>query len=85
MLISASDTKFSILSSLLLVKIRILSCFLFLLFVMLSNFLIILVAREKIKVKLALAIPTGALKTFVNKMIDIPPVVALKTIKILSM
>ena len=85
MLISASDTKFSILSSLLLVKIRILSCFLFLLFVMLSNFLIILVAREKIKVKLVLAIPTGALKTFVNKMIDIPPVVALKTIKILSM
>ena len=54
-------------------------------FVMLSNFLIILVAREKIKVKLALAIPTGALKTFVNKMIDIPPVAALKTIKVLSM
>ena len=37
----------------------------------------ILVVREKIKVKLALAV--------VNEIIDIPPVVALKIIKILSM
>ena len=44
---------------------------------MLSNFLTIPV-REKIKVKLALAIPTGA-------QIDTPPVVSVKTIKILSM
>ena len=52
---------------------------------MLSNFLPISVAREKIKVKLALAIPTGAPTTLVNEMIDTPPLVAPKTIKILSM
>ena len=52
---------------------------------MLSNFLIIPVVREKIKVKLALAIPTGAPIILVNEIIDTPPVVALKTIKILSM
>ena len=39
------------------------------------------VAREKIKVKLALAIPTGAPIVVVNEIIDIPPVVALKIIK----
>ena len=43
------------------------------------------VAREKIKVKLALAIPTGAPIVVVNEIIDIPPVVALKIIKTLSM
>ena len=43
------------------------------------------VVIEKIKVKLALAIPTGAPIVVVNKIIDIPPVVALKTINILSM
>ena len=42
------------------------------------------VAREKIKVKLALTIPTGAPIAVLNEIIDIPPVVALKTIKILS-
>ena len=52
---------------------------------MLSNFLIIPVVREKIKVKLALAIPTGAPATLVNEMIDTPPLVAPKTIKTLSM
>ena len=66
--------------SLLLANIRILSCFFFLL----SNFLIIPVVREKIKVKLALAIPTGAPATLVNEMIDTPPLVAPKTIKTLS-
>ena len=50
-----------------------------------NNFLIIPVAREKIKVKLALPIPTGAPIAVVNETIDIPPVVALKTINILSM
>ena len=53
--------------------------------VMLSNFLTITVVREKIKVKLALAIPTGAPTTLVNKIIDAPPLVALKAIKTLSM
>ena len=51
---------------------------------MLSNFLIIAVAREKIKVKLALAIPNGAPTTLADEMIQTPLLVALKTIKILS-
>ena len=50
-----------------------------------SNFLIIPVVREKVKVKLALAITTRALTMLVNKMIDTLPLVALKTIKTLSM
>ena len=52
---------------------------------MLSNFLIIPVVREKNKVKLALAIPIGAPTTPADKMIQTPLLVALKTIKILSM
>ena len=36
------------------------------------------------KVKLALAIPTGAPIILLYEIIDTPPVVALKTIKILS-
>ena len=52
---------------------------------MLSNLLIIPVTKEKIKVKLALAIPTSAPTMLVKEMIDTPPVVALKIIKILSM
>ena len=43
------------------------------------------VVREKIKVKVALPIPTGAPIVVVNQIIDIPPVVALRTIKTLSM
>ena len=56
--INAWDTKVSMLSSLLLANIRILLCFFFLFLVILSNFLIISVVREKINVKLALAIPS---------------------------
>ena len=52
---------------------------------MLSNSLIIPVVKEKIKVKLAVAIRTGAPTTLLNEVIDTPPVVALKTIKTLSM
>ena len=52
---------------------------------MLSNFLTIPVVKEKIKVKLALVIPTGALTTLVNEIIDTPPLFALKKIKALSM
>ena len=85
MSISICDTKVSMLFSLLLANIRILSCFLFLFLVMLSNFLISSLVREKTRVKIALDIPTGAPTTLVNEMIDIPPLVALKTIKILSM
>ena len=40
---------------------------------------------EKIKVKLALTIPTGTPIVVVKEIIDIPPVAALKTINILSM
>ena len=47
---------------------------------MLSNFLTISVVREKNRVKLALAIPTGAPTTLVNEQIDTPPLVTLKTI-----
>ena len=49
---------------------------------MLSKFLIIPVVREKIKVKLALAIPTGAPTMLVKEMMETPPTVALKTIKL---
>ena len=52
---------------------------------MLSNFLTIRAVREKIKVKLALAIPAGAPTTLVNEMIDTLPLVSLKAIKTLSM
>ena len=58
--------------------------FFFLLLVIFSNFLTIPVVKEKIKVRLALAIPTGAPTMLVNKIIDTPLLVVLKTIKILS-
>ena len=73
------------LSSLLLASIRTLSRFFFLFLVLLSNILIIPVIREKIKVKLALVIRTVAPATLTDKMIQTPLLVALKTIKILSM
>ena len=43
------------------------------------------VDRKKIKLKLALTIPTDVLITLVNEIIDIPLVAVLKIIKILSM
>ena len=49
--------------------------------VIFSNFLTIPVVREKNKVRLALAIPTGAPTIVVNEIIDTPPLVSLKTIK----
>ena len=39
------------------------------------------VVREKNKVSLAFAIPTGTQTTLVNKIIDTPLLVSLKTIK----
>ena len=71
--------------TLLLVNKKILSCFFFLFLVVLSNFLTIPVVREKIRVKLALTIPTGAPTTLLNQQAGTLPVVALKTNKILSM
>ena len=52
---------------------------------MFSNFLMIPVDKEKIKVKLALIIPTDAPITLVNEIIYIPLIVALKIIKTMSM
>ena len=43
------------------------------------------VVKEKIKVKLALTIPTDLPIVLVNEIIDTPLVVALRTINILSM
>ena len=70
--------------NLLLANIRILSCFFFFFLVISNNFLTIPVVREKIKISLALAIPAGAPITLENEIIDTPPLVALNTIKILS-
>ena len=48
---------------------------------MFNYFLVIPVVREKIKVKIALAIPTGAQSILVNEQIDTPPVLHLKQLK----
>ena len=85
MSISGCDTKVSMLLTLLLANKRILSCFFLLFPVMVINFLIIPIVKEKIKVKLVLAIPTGAPTTLADEMIQAPLLVALRTIKILSM
>ena len=61
-----------------------LSCFFFLFLVIFSNLLTIPVVKEKIKVRLALTIPTGVPITLVNEIIDTPLFVVLKTTKILS-
>ena len=66
---------------LLLAKIRTLSCFLFLFLLIFSNFFTIPVVREKTKVRLELAIPTGAPTILLNEIIDTTSLVALKTIK----
>ena len=52
---------------------------------MLSNFFIIPVVREKIKVKLAPTIPTGAPTILTEEIIQTPPLASLKIIKTLSM
>ena len=57
----------------------------FLFLAIFNNFLITPVITEKIKEKLALAIRTGTPIILVNEIIDNPPLVTLKIIKILSM
>ena len=52
---------------------------------MLINVFLTPVAREKFKVKLALAIPVGAPTTLTDEIIQIPLLVAIKPVKILSM
>ena len=77
MSINACDIRASMLLSLLLANIRILSCFsLFL--VIFSNFLTISVVREKNKVRLEHAIPTGAPAILAKEIIDTPLLAALK-------
>ena len=76
----AMSIKVSMLLSLLLANV-ILSWFFFFFLVMFSNFLTIPVVKEKNKVRLVLAIPTGAPIILVNEIIDTPSLVALKTIK----
>ena len=68
-----------------LARARILSCFSFLFLVITSNFFIISAVKEKIKAKLAPAIPASAPITLTEEITQTPPLVALKTIKILSM
>ena len=63
--------------SLLLANIKILSSFFFLFLVIFNNFLAIPVVGEKVKVRLALAIPVGAPLILVNEIIDTPLLVAL--------
>ena len=52
---------------------------------MLSSFSIIPVVKEKNKIKVAPAIPTGAPTTLTDKIIQTPPYVALKTINTLPL
>ena len=70
--------------NLLLASIIILLCFFFLFLAISNNFFIIPVVKENTRLKLAIAIPTGAQITFTKEIILIPPLVADKTIKFLS-
>ena len=59
-------------------------CF-FLFLVVLNNFLVIPVAKDKIKVKLAPAIPIGAPSALADNIMQTPPLVAERTINTYSM
>ena len=67
MSITACDINLLMVFSLFLANIRVLTCFLFLFLVMLSNFLIIPLVREKIKVKFAFTFLTGAPTTLTEE------------------
>ena len=71
--------------SLLLSNRRILSCFFFLLLVIFNSFLTILVAIERINVKLVPAVPAGTPVMLADEIIHVPLPSALKIMKILSM
>ena len=91
MSINSCDISVSMLLNLLLANIRILLCFCLFLFAFfffllcLVIFFTIPIVREKINLKLAPAIPIGAPATLAEEIIQTPPLIALKTIKILSM
>ena len=69
---------------LLVANIEILLCFFFLLRVVFNNFFIIPVDNENAKLKLALAIPTGASIIVANYAMEMLPLVADKVINDLS-
>ena len=73
--INASDISLSMLFNLLLANITILLCFLFLFLVIFNSFFKIHVWIENAKLKLPLAIPTGAPITDSNDAIEILRVV----------
>ena len=70
--------------NLLLAKITILLCFFFLFRVIFNSFFTIPVKIENARLKLALAIPTGARITVANDVIEMLPVVTDKTVNDLS-
>ena len=70
--------------NLLLANITILLCFFFLFLVVFNNFFAMPVDTEKARLKLTLAIPTGAPITIENDEIKMLQLVADKTIKDLS-
>ena len=61
----------------------ILLCFFLFFLVTFNNFFIIPVVKENVKVKLALANPTGIPTTLVKEIMLIPPDLADKTMKVL--
>ena len=71
--------------NLLLAKIKILLCFFFLFLVIFNNFFIIPIVKENTRLKLALVTLAGTpIALIIKKIIDIPPLVADKTVKALS-
>ena len=79
---NASDNKISRLCNLLLARITILLCLFVLFLVIFNGFYIIYFVKENTRVKLA--IPTETAVTHAKEIIDIPPLVAGKTMKVLS-
>ena len=80
--INAWDIKVSVLFNLLLDNITILIVFIFYFLLYSIIFFMIPVVNENIRLKIAFAIPAGAPVILVKEIIDIPPLVADKTIKI---
>ena len=79
--INSCDIKVSMLFNLLLASITILLCFFFFFLVAFNNSCFFPVAKENIKVKLALANPAGIPITLVKEIILIHLLVAVKQIK----
>ena len=82
--INASDILLSMLFNLLLANKTVLLCFFFLLLAVFNSFSTIPAEIENARLKIALAIPTGAPITVANHAIEMLPVVTDKTINYLS-